>query len=279
MATEEHGIFQFTEFSDDLFETQEKKIRHFIDKSYIPDESVHGSFVTHHEATQVLFDTKFGPQQLQNALEWAYYRKQYRECLDMCLKWIELNQNCKLEKQYKMGEIYEIACRSSLKLKDLDSALKFAELVLQSNGKEPGVMFLVAQVFTLSAKYTESTELLVKYLDYRRNDYLAYVELSIIFEKLSETYPEFKNWVYFSLSLAIYLVERSPRPDTEYSKKHTEQELTRLKSRLSNHTVVASVDHAVLAKLNLSQSACDYLLNKIYDNRTNIETESQNKGI
>ncbi|KAJ3320753.1 hypothetical protein HDV06_005046 [Boothiomyces sp. JEL0866] len=273
MATEEHGIFQFTNFGDDLFETEEKRVRHFIDKSYVPDETVLGKFVQIEEADNGFFSTKFGPQQLQNAMEWEYYKSDYRKCLDLCLKWIELNESCKKEKQFKMGEIYEIACRCSLKLKKLDLALHYAERILASNGKEPGVMFLVSQVFNQCSRYREAIELITKYLDYRRNDYLAYVELADIFDKMSNQYPEFQSWAYFALSLAIYFIERSPRPKTDFSAKHIQHELPKLKTRLSKFTAATTVDHTVLGSINLSKTACDYLTDKIYDNRTSIESD------
>ncbi|KAJ3259209.1 hypothetical protein HK103_002856 [Boothiomyces macroporosus] len=232
----------------------------------------HGRFIQLDGANEEFFGTKFGPQQLQNVLEWEYYKSDYSKCLELCLRWIQLNEK---EKQFKMGEIYEIACRCSLKLAKLDLALKYAELVIASNGKEPGVMFLAAQVFKKSQKYTEAIELLVKYLDYRRNDYLAYVELSDIFDSLGKSHPEFKAWAYFSLSLAIYFIERSPRPKTDFADKHVQKEIPALKAKLAELPVATSVDHDILRTVKLSKSACDYLCTKIYDNRTNIENEIQ----
>ena len=39
---ESHGLFQFTGFSDDLFNVEPARQRHFIDRTYVPTDTIDG---------------------------------------------------------------------------------------------------------------------------------------------------------------------------------------------------------------------------------------------
>jgi hypothetical protein len=71
-----------------------------------------------------VFRKKQGPNEILNAVEHLYYRKKYKDALELCNTWLQLNSQH--SKPFKNCEIVEIAIRCCIKLGMMKDALEFA---------------------------------------------------------------------------------------------------------------------------------------------------------
>lgn len=162
MEDELHGIFKFTE---DIFVSQEKKVRHFTAKRYTPEKTLNGS-VLEHTSVESEFKQTIGPALVLESINYLYYSQDFKTCLAISDKFI--NANSSLSKPLNLNEVLEIACRCCIRMNNIDDCNNY---LLSIECNNPGLIFFKAHVFRLLGRTRESVQLLMKYLETREDDY------------------------------------------------------------------------------------------------------------
>ncbi|KAI8927047.1 hypothetical protein BC831DRAFT_453700 [Entophlyctis helioformis] len=167
-ADEQHGLFQF-EFGDDLFDQGPQRQRHFIDRNYVPRETVSGWFCDEGEQVAERFkDQKQGPNM---------------HGLDLCQQWLAHNSGLGPAK-FKENDVLEVASRCCRKLDRAGDALAFIERIPE--WRDPGIMFVKGELCRMNGRLTDAVACMLDYLDNRIGDYTAWIELSRTFRAMAQ---------------------------------------------------------------------------------------------
>jgi tetratricopeptide (TPR) repeat protein len=184
-------------------------------------------------------------------------KKEYQQCYQLCLEWIQYNKT--LKKPSKGGEVVEAGIRSCLKLHWFKEALELVECLHKDNSREPGIVFVRAKVYRLNGLYVKAIELYLEYLKIRNNDYLGWLELAKLFQPISI------DWTCVLVDVAMELVNGSHRPDTIFSKLHKEKELGEM-VLLCESPRPLELDSAVLKRIGLEQNQIDVFISLLSSN-------------
>ena len=216
MAEEFHGLFQFVD--DELFSSKDAADEFVLDSSYVPVSVSTGWFVS----KDIEFTEKQGPNHLRNKIEYLYFKKQYKECLENSMLWLELSKQTRL----KGAEIVEIAIRCHIKLNNFPAAMKLLEVPDFKDSNDTGIIFIRGNVYRLNECYPESLSWFIKYLDNRPNDFQAWLEISQVFlDASSKSNGEFRQLAWAAYEIANYLMKKSPTTKSEFVYRNKDFEL------------------------------------------------------
>ncbi|KAH6565942.1 hypothetical protein BASA50_002071 [Batrachochytrium salamandrivorans] len=188
-AEESHGLFQFTDMADDLFEIEPHRQRHYIDHSYAPRNIVDGWFRSQGEQVATNFNTKHGPSLTLNTIEHSYTHGDYTTALALSQAWLAANTSTTTilntgSTKLNSRDVLEIAARCELKLGRPAAALAFMSQI-KDTLRDPGLAFFHGKLLRLNGCHSNAVEYFLDYLDMRGNDYTAWVEISHVFQQLS----------------------------------------------------------------------------------------------
>ncbi|KAJ3044229.1 hypothetical protein HDV00_002907 [Rhizophlyctis rosea] len=223
-AGESHGIFQFggADSDDDLFEAP-KTQRHFIDWTYKTQPTVPGWYSTKLDEVPAKFTYKTGPDELQHYIEHLYLHGRFEESLTFAKAY--LDANAARPKPLKAWELIETAARSALRLNRHKEAL---EIFGPLESKEPGHIFLKADILALNAQYRDSIIEYIRYLRIRNRDYSAWIRISAILESVFDTLAganatqkqSVLSWAKLALEHALDIYNRTPRGDNSVANRN-----------------------------------------------------------
>lgn len=265
MAVESHGIFQFPDFDDELFEENLERRQIEVDKTYIPENSIYGDF-----GTELSFDSKNGPLSMQKEIEYSYYRRDWKRVLNLSENWI-LENNKLIEKdRYKSTEVLLINMRVYLKLGRHAEALCLIPSFSDGNAKETSTMYLFSTVYKFNGMHLEAIELLVKCLTVRHSDYKAWREIGHNFKALADFNGngDLIVWSVAAFFIASLLISRYPHPESALVNVFKPKELSMLRSYIESglkECIEMDLDIATLLKSEISLIAGNQLLSWIRD--------------
>ena len=74
-----------------------------------------------------IFNSSMGPNEVINAIEFEYLNCRFDSALNLCQKWLQLNQS--IQKPFKDWEVLVIAARCCLKLEKPQEALIYVDKI------------------------------------------------------------------------------------------------------------------------------------------------------
>ncbi|KAJ3088220.1 hypothetical protein HK102_009272 [Quaeritorhiza haematococci] len=241
MAEEHHGLFQFVD--DSLFESEEKRVRHHVDKTYQCRLARFGWFEEQSKDVFKSFATKkLGPNEVLSTIEWSYLCGNYKKTLLLCRDFIVAN-NRPRKKRLAIHEVVEIAARCAVRLGQFELALQLYES--HEMKKEPGYVLLRGKLLRKAGKHKgapASFESLQEYIKWRSNDYVGWKEIAYLFDDLIRAHHDLTDankqccllWANRAMAHALALLKRSTSAaiKTEFSTLHEQTEVAAMQTFL-----------------------------------------------
>ncbi|KAJ8324385.1 hypothetical protein QVD99_002417 [Batrachochytrium dendrobatidis] len=305
---ESHGLFQFTGFSDDLFDVEPARQRHFIDRTYVPTDTIDGWFKqTPIEAAQH-FNTKHGPTHTLYTIEYHYAQHNYSAALDLCHQWLQSNASSKT--LFNPRDVLEIAARCEMRTGRPEKAYELMQQIPESM-HDPCVLFLRGRILCATQRFNRSLVCFLDYLNIRGEDYTAWTEISHVCSALArckvkqvdetlcnncvgnnedisdETVSQVFLTAYLSIQKALYYLERShrifSRPENPFAMAHWRTEVACIKQKLDelvsmlkqmgqyvdeNSYKNAKIDQDKLAEAGLDENVIHRLITKLVETKS-----------
>lgn len=215
------------DFGDYQVDTPRKQ-RHFIDKSYQANVLEPGWFMQ----LTADFESSLGHLELLNSIEYLYMLKKYDQCLERCDLFLELNS--KRSKKLKDDEVLEIASRCCARLEKPDKYF----MQIKWNKNSPGLQMFMAETLYRQGNFIQTIQILLRYLEYRKGDYVAFSLMSDCFGGLARIYPSFADsfavLAFQSLAVSLELVNKANQPETAFKEAFFKSEVLKLEEKLQS---------------------------------------------